>query len=540
MKKHFKKVLCISLALLMLMLSSCKSGSNEKTPAPTEPADTSPRGEKIDFLTLGGVSIADYRIVTSTGSLQKNAGKTLAAAIESFTGHVLPVGTAEPEAEASVIYVGKGKIKYSALGAYSLEGGDVFIDGSFLGLEKTVKYFVHTVLRLEEEPYPSGESYSFESTSKVDVTNEMITSLKPRKLYIKPSGNDLAEGTEDKPLLTIKGAQARAEELLSYSPASVIYDIDDECYYVGNLSLTGSRFDGAEISKEEQEKMDKIMPGIICWGDSLTQGVGASWPPFTETLEKLIRNNVNPSASVVNRGVGGETSATIVGRSGAIPFVLTEDVTIPAEKSSAAVYFALQGGGYVTPLMQGAGTVDAIICGIKGSLTRNSNGIYTFLRDEAGEEVKAPKGSSVIFAYSEQNLDFIPVIFMGENGGWSSPAELVKQTAAIRDKYEIARGENGKYIVVGIASGSAKDRELLEGAMEAEFGDRYINLREYMSTIAPYEAKLTPDSTDLEKMSAGYTPPCMLLEDGVHFTKKGFELTGKLIYQRMSELGFFE
>lgn len=74
---------------------------------------------------------------------------------------------------------------------------------------------------------------------------------------------------------------------------------------------------------------------IVCWGDSLTA-------PHRETLKQKIRgifveDHDYPSVlqkilgddyEVINCGVGGENTLTIMGRQGAYPFILAHDVTI--------------------------------------------------------------------------------------------------------------------------------------------------------------------------------------------------------------------
>ena len=81
-----------------------------------------------------------------------------------------------------------------------------------------------------------------------------------------------------------------------------------------------------------QEKDKKV---VVCWGDSLTA-------PHQETLKQKIKglfvedndypsvlqDNLGDDYDVINCGVGGENTLTIMGRQGAYPFILAHDVTI--------------------------------------------------------------------------------------------------------------------------------------------------------------------------------------------------------------------
>ena len=76
--------------------------------------------------------------------------------------------------------------------------------------------------------------------------------------------------------------------------------------------------------------------------------------------------------------------------------------------------------------------------------------------------------------------------------------------------------------------------------MVEEYGDKYINLRKYMATDAIYDAGLEPTKSDLQRMQVGYAPFSLLARDELHFNATGYELIGKLVYNRMESLGYFD
>lgn len=129
---------------------------------------------------------------------------------------------------------------------------------------------------------------------------------------------------------------------------------------------------------EEKERIDKLfsaieeamesVPGIVCWGDSLTAGAGGDGTTYPAVLQELIQKNildtvdfsqvVNPkynnvlaqesytvqSIEVVNMGVGGENTITIMGRNGALPFVVKEAFVIPPSKEPTEITLLSQNG----------------------------------------------------------------------------------------------------------------------------------------------------------------------------------------------------
>lgn len=183
------------------------------------------------------------------------------------------------------------------------------------------------------------------------------------------------------------------------------------------------------------------------------------------------------------------------------------------------------------------------IGGIKGVITIEQESYvsaewqYFFTREAAGNEQAVPAGTPVVTAGSENYLDFIPVIFMGQNGGYETVGELIAQQRSIINHQSPQRAE--QFIIIGLHTDTAEHRAELEAAMTAEYGRQYINLREYMSTSALSDAQLEPTEEDLEYMADGMTPPSLLV-DKTHFNSIGYELIGAALYKRMEELGYFD
>ncbi|MDP4193365.1 MAG: hypothetical protein Q8858_17510 [Bacteroidota bacterium] len=79
----------------------------------------------------------------------------------------------------------------------------------------------------------------------------------------------------------------------------------------------------------------------------------------------------------------------------------------------------------------------------------------------------------------------------------------------------------------------------MEQAMVKEYGDKYVNLREYLSTKGLSDAGIKPTSEDTKAMSSGSVPPS-LLSGKVNLNAKGYKLVGNLVYKRLVDLGYFK
>ncbi len=293
------------------------------------------------------------------------------------------------------------------------------------------------------------------------------------------------------------------------------------------------------------------VPGIICWGDSLTVGAGGDGVNYPDVLHDEIKSRLGAEVNVVNMGVGGETSATIVGRSGTEPFRV-QAFTVPEECVPVQIKLYSEYKKRMLPLIRDERGVNPVtIAGIEGIITEERTSVwewtkYFFTRAEAGEAVEIEKGTPVITDVSDKYLDYVNVVFIGTNGDFKNADELIEQQKAILSRNTETPE---KYIVVGIyklnnaqvkKAYGKEDHEALEAAMEAEYGERFLNLREYLTTDALSDAGIEPTDADIAEIGEGRVPSSLLVDDGLHLNATGYTLLGKLIYERMDALGYFE
>lgn len=231
---------------------------------------------------------------------------------------------------------------------------------------------------------------------------------------------------------------------------------------------------------------------------------------------------------------------TIAGRAGAIPFRV-EAFEIPKEEVPVRIHFIEEEGKDVHLLYQGdSGLNPCIIAGVKGKISgeKDDQGkmTYFFTREAAGESVSVPEGTDVETWASTQYEDYIYVVFMGENHGWNEdPEELIRQQQEI---LSMQKKHAGRYIVIGLPTGTKEERQELEDVLLETYGDRFFNIREYMSGEAVQEAGIKLSGEDRERVEKGLIPTCFL-DDSIHFNAKGYRLIGNKLYEQMEKLGYF-
>ncbi len=127
---------------------------------------------------------------------------------------------------------------------------------------------------------------------------------------------------------------------------------------------------------------------------------------------------------------------------------------------------------------------------------------------------------------------YIPIIFMGAETDLSD-------AAAYKDLASRYIGANERYLVVGPTTGNREGMSFLEYTLSSEFGDKFLNIREYMSTEGLPSLELEITQEDQAAIDEGRIPPSLLKSDGLHLNDNGTRLLAYLTYDRMEQLGYF-
>ena len=437
---------------------------------------------------------------------------------------------------------------------------------------------------VETEPQSTDASTVATEAKTISVVGKWIYNNGEFVLEVKEDNTGAIVANETVKSFTWQYDESACRLLLTTESVTdeATYKADEDTIYLGNWCFVRTDntadiqtiYDAAKTAfidmvnaeyAADVAVINQYLPGIVCWGDSLTSGAGGNSANYPQILGDLIKKEIckqydlkadinstfekflntkdlTVEIPVVNMGVGGEDTFTIIGRNGAIPYIVSEPLTIPAGTKPVDICFTSENGNEVSPLRQGvAGVNPVIIGGVEGTLTVVQESYYSnqysyqFTRTTAGEEQEIPVGTKIVTAASSQYLDYVTVIFIGTNGTFDTPEDLIAQQRAIID-HQIANKD--RFLIIGLHTGWMEDRIELEEAMVKEFGNKYFNLREYMAKHGMPDAGLEPSEEDRIFMLDGRTP-MGILTDGVHFKPVGYKLIANQIYKRMDELGYF-
>lgn len=323
--------------------------------------------------------------------------------------------------------------------------------------------------------------------------------------------------------------------------------------------------------EKDLETIAQYLPGIVCWGDSLTAGSSGN-VSYPLTLQKCINTYLcdiydirfsldNPetysrvnweeyqiSIPVVNMGAGQEDTATVLGRAGVVPYVVKTDFVIPAGEESVPISIVSEDGRTVSPLTAGSVGVNPVtIAGVVGTLTRISStqfwgqSPYQFTRLEEGEKTPVAKGTEIVTSCREDYRDYIHIVWIGTYGDYGTPEKLVNDTKALLARQTKNRD---RYLVIGPCTTkgtwttvSTMSLDAIDTAMLQTFGSHYINLRKYLIEDGLRDAGLNTTSNMLK----GNVPTAFRSNaGGADMNGVAYELIGKLVYERMVALGYFD
>ena len=321
-----------------------------------------------------------------------------------------------------------------------------------------------------------------------------------------------------------------------------------------------------ELSVERQENLDSIqqaydkdmqtvqtyLPGIICWGDSLTAGSSGN-VSYPGTLQKYINtymcdiyefystidnaqdysrldwSQYTVSIPVVNMGSGKENCATVLGRSGVSPYVVGKQFEIPGETEAVTITIKSQDGQTVAPLTAGnVGVNPVVLSGVEGTITLVSEG----------------QGTEIITAATGEYTDYVHIVWIGTYDDVKTPDSLV---ASVKQLLSRQAQNPDRYLVLGPCtikgswSGvSASTMNAIDSAMLQEFGNHYINVRKYLMGDGMTDAGLSVSREEKSQIQQGQIPASFRSNtNGADLSGTAYKLLGKLVYDRMESLGYF-
>lgn len=299
---------------------------------------------------------------------------------------------------------------------------------------------------------------------------------------------------------------------------------------------------------------------IVLWGDSLTAPHEHCYP---DTFAELM----GPDYEIVNCGVGGENTVTIMGRQGSAPMLLAHDVTVfkTSERkfpifignNDMPAFRSSYDNACLTPLLQcgwdenSPAHVNPVYIDGK-SFTIKSEAYYWMEKEkfrfeynyyiepnfDVEETIELKKGS-VIETEAMRDLrdGYAYVFLLGANNGFKDLDDYMKQLKTMVEYTGCERYVIISFHIKNNVMNTAEKLDKMEEALKETYGRHYINLRKYMNRHGLKDAGIEATEQDKKDIKEGFVPNS-LLSDGCHFTAEGYSLIARRLARQFKKLAY--
>ena len=283
---------------------------------------------------------------------------------------------------------------------------------------------------------------------------------------------------------------------------------------------------------------------VICYGDSITEGMGM---PYESNYPSLLRAKLEGQITLFNAGVSGETSNSIMSRANAIDFTLTQDITFKKGESEVVLnrkLFSTMDGGPIVYRYCVFGkdlpiknlTIDGKPFSMRLEPAQGGeedDHRYIISRADTDSELTIKKGVKICYDYSEYyDKIYCIVLLMGANDG-----SLGTTTDELIARYKKIFKKGEKFIAIIPHYGP----DLTDKFKEA-FGDANVSVREYCKEKVWEEYNLEQDETDKQYMNEGLLAPKFVykgVKGDCHLSQLGYEILADLVYRKGKELKYW-
>lgn len=292
----------------------------------------------------------------------------------------------------------------------------------------------------------------------------------------------------------------------------------------------------ASNTNGDKNQIDLSNKGVvICYGDSITEGMsmGKEYPYPTQ-----LQRNLGEQIKVINGGVSGETSATIMARANVVEISLAKDISFKAGQSEVFVEnnFFLTADNEPVRFRYGKlgnelSCASVVIDGKNYTLRGDGDDEYYLSRQDSSAALTLKKGAKAKFDYSEAyDKAYCTIVLMGANDSDLTADQLI-------ERYKKIAASSEKFIAIIPHYGTDYTKEFTEA-----FGNATVNLREYCKEDVWKDYSLEKDKKDEYYMQGGNLSPKFSLDGNkgdCHLSALGYKVLAKLIYDKGVELGYW-
>lgn len=310
----------------------------------------------------------------------------------------------------------------------------------------------------------------------------------------------------------------------------------------GNIAIISSN-DSVVYSKDgitfiatpSEFKPKRLAPSfdIVCWGDSMTAGVGGENENVSYPSVLASELGVNVS----KKGYGGQASTDIAVRQGGTQLTITYTGTItPASTVSVLVtptdsYRSIQ-------IIYGGNIGDTPV-----KMTKSATGEWE-LKNEGSKPLEITGKAIFIGNEGKDEREKTAIFWVGRNNQfWNKPEPIFRDIAAMINYLNVSLKRS---IVISLCNtaaepkGSSMYNAMLDinSRLAQTYGDKFIDIRAYLISKGLSDAGIAPTTQDVTDISKDVIP-ASLRSDDTHLNATGYMLVGKYIAKQLKNKGWY-
>ncbi|MCG5278414.1 SGNH/GDSL hydrolase family protein [Providencia rettgeri] len=302
-----------------------------------------------------------------------------------------------------------------------------------------------------------------------------------------------------------------------------------------NDSVVYSKESITFIATPPEFKPIRLAPSldIVCWGDSMTAGVGGE----SENVSYPSALAAELGVSVSKKGYGGQASTDIAVRQGGTQLTISYTGTIsPASTVSVLVtptdyYRAIQ-------ISYSGNIADTPV-----KMMKSAAGEWE-LKNEGSEPLEIAGKATFIGNEGKNEREKTAIFWIGRNNQfWNNPEPIFRDIAAMINYLNVSLKRS---IVISLCNtaaepkGSSRYNAMLDinSRLAQVYGDKFIDVRTYLITKGLSDAGIAPTTQDVTDISNDIIPTS-LRSDDTHLNATGYALVGKYIAKQLKNKGWY-
>lgn len=269
---------------------------------------------------------------------------------------------------------------------------------------------------------------------------------------------------------------------------------------------------------------------ISVYGDSYCISDNLQVPSFPAYLSKYTNMSL-----VYNVAASNDSIEMVAARQGGVPMYVSPCDIVSNKKKIEITLENEYGTNLIPDFSKNAGLNPCKINNIEGVISTDDSGKLYFTRNESGYENIVATPTTVSTRAMDMRLNDITIFFVGSDTIYKNKDRLVDIYTKMVNNLK-----TDKYLIIGPVAGTSEEINNGNEVLANTFGNKYINLLEYLNgdAITEYNIELSDDEKNA--ITEKNTLPSVYIDvhNKNYFSDTANDIIGKKIADKLKSLNY--